>query len=324
MSNSSSSSSSSSDNNSNSGPLRGTSPLAMEEEEDEGGDTSGGILVIVDGVVDKLRPWDIICGRCGNAYHNIGNRRFRVTISLNLKRYMATKNRKEKSAVIQSIVDALLEDAKARFLKQKTNGQYEVMDVRLVRQKIQHALRDMAAFNVEGVAELDFLKIGGKVESHQDRLIRQHQQNLRKDLQRRHLEQQGCPANMLLNRGRNENEDASNNNLHNDDADDDASLLEYAPFLEDERMLLSRPGVLSPPLMRPPLTMIEQDKVIEPSHHPPQSVQESAVLLEGTDPAQTMYDDHFFSNGIDDHLLGVDDPVNFFNIHNKPKEEVCR
>ena len=134
MSNSSSSSSSR--------PCGTSSSSTDEEEEIENAginstSSSSGMLVLVDGEDDKLRPWDIICGRCGNAYHNIGNRRFRVTISLNLKRYMASKNRKDRSAIIQSIVDALLKDAGARFLKQDTNGHYGVMDVRLVRKKIQ-------------------------------------------------------------------------------------------------------------------------------------------------------------------------------------------
>ena len=308
----------------------------MEEEEEAGSSrsTSSGMLVLVDGMDDKLRPWDVICGRCGNAYHNIGNRRFRVTISLNLKTYMASKNRKDKSAVIQSIVDALLEEAGARFLKQNAIGQYEVMNVRHVRQKIQHALRDMAAFTLDEEAEQDYQKNGGKVETRRDMLLRHHQQNLRKDLQRRQQQQQQQPqeiqANKSIMRHRVEQDDApdnsnDNNNNNIEEADDDASLLQYVPFLEEERMLISRPGAWSPPLTKPPLTMIEEDKLV--GHSPPPTIHDSELLTEGEDSGPTLFDDHFFSNTIDDDdIMGMDDSFSFINIHNniKQKEEICR
>jgi hypothetical protein len=93
----------------------------------------------------SLGPYDIICGRCSTAFNNIGNRRFRVTISLNVKKYIDAPNRQEKKKVIQTVVDLLLRELGAKFLKRNKDLQFVEVSERLARQKVQHALRDMAA-----------------------------------------------------------------------------------------------------------------------------------------------------------------------------------
>lgn len=92
----------------------------------------------------SLGPYDIICGRNNVAFHNVGNRRFRVTISLNLKRYMEAQTRAERTKVIQSVVD-VVKDCGARLIKKGKKEEFEEVDDKCLRQKVQHALRDLAA-----------------------------------------------------------------------------------------------------------------------------------------------------------------------------------
>ena len=88
-------------------------------------------------------PYDILCGRNSTAFNNIGNRRFRVTIALNLKRYMEAKTRRDKTEVIISVLKLLREDVGARFLKRKGDKLVELSDAR-AREKVGHALRDLS------------------------------------------------------------------------------------------------------------------------------------------------------------------------------------
>ena len=91
----------------------------------------------------EIGPYDVLCGRCKDAFNNVGNRRFRVTINLNIPRYLAAKSRHEKSAVILAIVRMLRNDVGARFLKRKGKELIE-LDEKQARSKVGHALRDMS------------------------------------------------------------------------------------------------------------------------------------------------------------------------------------
>jgi hypothetical protein len=93
--------------------------------------------------INNLGPYDILCGRCKTAFNHVGNRRFRVTISLNVQRYLDTKSRHGKSALIISIVRMLREDVGARFMKKKGKVFVE-LDEKHAREKVGHALRDLA------------------------------------------------------------------------------------------------------------------------------------------------------------------------------------
>ncbi len=98
--------------------------------------------------------YDIICGRDVAAFNNIGNRRFRITIGLYVHRYVSATTRREKKVVLQSVFDIITKDAGARFLKRRreqgSNATFFVVDEREARNKIQHALRDMAALHQLG------------------------------------------------------------------------------------------------------------------------------------------------------------------------------
>lgn len=96
-------------------------------------------------IIYTLGPYDILFGRCKTCFNNIGNRRFRITMSMHLKAYMATKNRQEKTSLFQSIVSSLQNEAGARFLKPIKGGRqgYIQLGVKQAREKVGHALRDL-------------------------------------------------------------------------------------------------------------------------------------------------------------------------------------
>jgi len=105
--------------------------------------TSGGV---------QPGPYDIVCGRNSGAYNYIGNRRFRVTIEMNLQRYIDSPTREDKTNVIKSIVWMLHNDVGARFLKKETiksssgkknSARFTVMTDKQAREKVGHALRDL-------------------------------------------------------------------------------------------------------------------------------------------------------------------------------------
>lgn len=106
-----------------------------------GGNSNGG-----EGRIESLGPWDILCGRSRRAFFHTGNRRFRVTISLNYRRYMEARNRGEKTAVTMRVINVLKNEVGARFLKEVNGGEYYVeLSPDAVKEKITHALRDAAA-----------------------------------------------------------------------------------------------------------------------------------------------------------------------------------
>eukprot|EP00980_Cylindrotheca_fusiformis_P006891 scaffold1442_cov128-Cylindrotheca_fusiformis.AAC.12 len=93
--------------------------------------------------ITHLRPYDILSGRCREARNNIGNRRFRVTIEMNLSAYQAAPTKTDRSVLIDSLVRMLRDDVGARFLK-KEWGHYVELGEMDARKKVAHALRDMS------------------------------------------------------------------------------------------------------------------------------------------------------------------------------------
>ena len=91
----------------------------------------------------SLEAFDIICGRQSESLNHVGNRRFRVTINLYLQRYRETANARRKRVELITEIIETLQAAGAKFLKQKRDTYVELSE-REVRQKVAHALRDMA------------------------------------------------------------------------------------------------------------------------------------------------------------------------------------
>uniref|UniRef100_A0A7S0YBP7 DUF6824 domain-containing protein n=1 Tax=Pseudo-nitzschia delicatissima TaxID=44447 RepID=A0A7S0YBP7_9STRA len=108
--------------------------------------------------IKKIGPYDIICGRNNGAHNWVGNRRFRITIMMNLKRYTEAPTREEKTQVIKSVIELLLntEGVGARFIKKIGEDTYVRLKDKQIREKVGHAFRDMIT-----LAEQE----GGKLEA---------------------------------------------------------------------------------------------------------------------------------------------------------------
>ncbi|KAL3926436.1 MAG: hypothetical protein SGBAC_013475, partial [Bacillariaceae sp.] len=99
-----------------------------------------------------VRPYDILCGRSKTCFNNIGNRRFRITIGMNVKKYDALPSRTERGNFIYDLAETLKEDAGFRFIRiSKKNGRVELTGEE-VRAKIGHALRDLSKAQAEANA----------------------------------------------------------------------------------------------------------------------------------------------------------------------------
>lgn len=92
----------------------------------------------------KLTGYDILCGRHKSAFNHVGNRRFRVTVSIFLSRYLRTPSRLDRSLIMMEIIDTIKE-AGGHFLKSIKGGQWIEICNKEIRNKVGHALRDAAA-----------------------------------------------------------------------------------------------------------------------------------------------------------------------------------
>merc|ERR1712238_465402 len=107
----------------------------------------------------ELQPFDVLCGRNKTSYNNIGNRRFRILINLNLPHYLECQSRNERSGMILSLTRDLCccsdesqnydklpsPNSCVRFFKsQKGVNELIELDFKGCREKIGHALRDAA------------------------------------------------------------------------------------------------------------------------------------------------------------------------------------
>jgi hypothetical protein len=99
----------------------------------------GGAKII--GSTSELGPYDVICGRDKHAYHNVGNRRFRVLVAMNKGRYASVGTRREKTAIVRYLVHAVMRNG-GRFLQRHQDGWIE-LDLKKSMAKVGHAIRDI-------------------------------------------------------------------------------------------------------------------------------------------------------------------------------------
>jgi len=100
-----------------------------------------------------LGPFDVLCGRDKESYNNIGNRRFRIMININLSKYMKCKSKADRSQMILAFTCELQQSsANFRFLKRvkehvnsNSCSKLVVLNRKQSREKIAHALRDAAS-----------------------------------------------------------------------------------------------------------------------------------------------------------------------------------
>ena len=103
---------------------------------------------------DEFQPGDhdVICGRGKQSYNTTGNRRFRLMITVHMRRYLQAYTKLDKSLVVISIVDVVRSNG-GGFVKRcpKTKKWLEIGD-QLAREKVGHALRDaISAREAEGL-----------------------------------------------------------------------------------------------------------------------------------------------------------------------------
>lgn len=88
--------------------------------------------------------FDVICGKGKTAYEHVGNRRFRVTIEINLPAYREATSKLEKSMIVMSVVDMVRSiSPNGGFIKQdhKTGRWYQITD-HMCREKVGQTLRE--------------------------------------------------------------------------------------------------------------------------------------------------------------------------------------
>mmetsp|Transcript_10702 Transcript_10702/g.16398 ORF Transcript_10702/g.16398 Transcript_10702/m.16398 type:complete len:216 (-) Transcript_10702:87-734(-) len=98
-------------------------------------------------VHDVLIPndMDVLCGRGSTCYKHPGNQHFRVVIAVHLPKYAnPDTSRKEKTSLIQKIVNDLQYKENSRFLREGEGGWY-CLNINEAKAKVGHAMRDAAA-----------------------------------------------------------------------------------------------------------------------------------------------------------------------------------
>ena len=95
----------------------------------------------------KIHPYDVLNGRQKVAFNNVGNRRFRVTLTLAVTQYKNASSRSEKSRVIDSIIHLVKQNG-GRFLMHR-KGQWIDIGHQAAHEKVGHAFRDMVSANTK-------------------------------------------------------------------------------------------------------------------------------------------------------------------------------
>jgi len=101
---------------------------------------------------DAVGPYDVMCGRHKEAFNNVGNRRFRFLVSMQIPGYFAARTKVDKGLLTTSIIDNVRQYG-GRFIKwNKTTASWKELDESQTREKVGHALRDMATARRREVA----------------------------------------------------------------------------------------------------------------------------------------------------------------------------
>jgi len=114
--------------------------------------------------ISDLGPFDVLCGRDKLSYNNVGNRRFRVMINVNLPHYLKCKTRTDRSKMILALTyDLQIISCHFRFFRRVKGADKEndcstlvELDHKQTREKIAHALRDAASQQKNMQTKQDF------------------------------------------------------------------------------------------------------------------------------------------------------------------------
>jgi hypothetical protein len=91
---------------------------------------------------DDFKPngYTVLCGQGKEYFNNVGNRRFRVIVSMYLERYSLSETKTEKSAIVTDVM-SIMRGAGGGFCKLDKRIWYEVGDV-AAREKVGSYFRD--------------------------------------------------------------------------------------------------------------------------------------------------------------------------------------
>ena len=84
--------------------------------------------------------YSVICGRGGACFNSIGNRRFRVIVTMFLQQYSAANTKLAKSKIVTQII-GMIQSAGGGFVKYEKGRWYEVSDG-MAREKVGALFRD--------------------------------------------------------------------------------------------------------------------------------------------------------------------------------------
>jgi hypothetical protein len=94
------------------------------------------------GDVDEVKEMDVLCGsKNTNLGKHPGNLLLKQKILSHLVEYEAATSKQDKMRINRKIVNCMGQKYASRFLKQKANGGWMLIDEQAVRDKVSHALR---------------------------------------------------------------------------------------------------------------------------------------------------------------------------------------
>lgn len=100
---------------------------------------------------DDFQPgrWDVICGRGRHSYTHVGNRRFRIVVANNFRRYVEATSLREKMDLIEEIHNIIsysdgmnMNVRGGLFVKRHRDGTWYQLNNREAKKKISHTFRD--------------------------------------------------------------------------------------------------------------------------------------------------------------------------------------
>jgi hypothetical protein len=93
-------------------------------------------------VLDGYAPgkYDVVCNRSRNAFHQLGNRRFRIIIENHAAAFAAKRLKADRSFMIVSILKTV-ESAGGKFVAKNNQGQWDTIALVKRKEKVGHALR---------------------------------------------------------------------------------------------------------------------------------------------------------------------------------------
>lgn len=95
----------------------------------------------------NLDSWTVICGRGKQSYDNVGNKRLRVLVDLEVTGYMAATTKVGKTTIVTRIVDTIREASQTGGFVQldTTSGLYQEVKDTVAREKVGQLLREAIA-----------------------------------------------------------------------------------------------------------------------------------------------------------------------------------